>query len=326
MHVIVMCRGRYERMRRGNMTLYPASSVFPFARALKAITIGRRLRADIVTTQDPFESGLAGYIVARAIGAALHVQVHTDFLSPTYSRHSLLNHARAAIAGFVLRRARRIRVVSERIKRSIEARYKLRAPIATLPIYTDISRVDAPEMERLREKFAAFSKKILVVSRLEPEKNVARAVSSFAAASPKDTCLIIVGRGSEAYTLKKLAETLCVRDRVFFEGWRDPIAYYGLADLVLVSSEYEGYGLVVVEALGRGVPVISTDVGIAREAGAIIAEPARFQKALADWFRNGPREGRLNEYPYKNFDDYVRAYCDDIAVAGENCTSRGRAA
>ncbi len=101
-------------------------------------------------------------------------------------------------------------------------------------------------------------------------------------------------------------------DHVFFEGQKDASAYYGIADLVLVTSKYEGYGLVIAEALASGKPVLSTDVGAARELGAILAASEKFGEALAEWFKSGPRTAVLQNYPYKNFDEYVRAYCDDI--------------
>ena len=83
---------------------------------------------------------------------------------------------------------------------------------------------------------------------------------------------------------------------------------------MLCPSKYEGYGLVIVEALAAGKPVISTDVGIAREAGAIVVREEKFVEALKEWFVGGPRVGELRDYAYKNFDEYVRAYREDIAA------------
>ena len=91
-----------------------------------------------------------------------------------------------------------------------------------------------------------------------------------------------------------------------------------MADLVLAPSLYEGYGMVVVEALASGTPVISTDVGVAREAGAIIAEEDDFAKAITTWHESGPKEGKLQNYPYKNFEEYVEAYCADVEASKDS--------
>ncbi len=280
---------------------------------LDTLRIVRTLqRPAVVSAQDPFETGLLALLVARMRHVPLHVQVHTDFLSPEYARHSLLNHVRTRIAGFVLRRAARIRVVSDRIKISLAYTYKGLPEISVLPIFVDLALVRGAADPAIAGRFAHFKTRVLVVSRLEPEKNVALAIQAFAAASPADACLIIVGGGSERAKLELMARTTPARERIFFEGEQSAAPYYAFADLLLVTSKYEGYGLVIVEALSCGVPVLSTDVGAARDVGAIIAPAEEFDFALNDWFRTGARGGHLIGYPYANAGEYISAYCADI--------------
>jgi putative flippase GtrA len=65
------------------------------------------------------------------------------------------------------------------------------------------------------------------------------------------------------------------------EPWcDDPASYYKTADCFLITSDYEGYGMTIVEALAAGCPVVSTDVGIAKEAGASIGTDAAKLGAL----------------------------------------------
>ncbi|MDO8521778.1 MAG: glycosyltransferase [bacterium] len=294
---------------------YATNSFFRFLYVWDAAWLALKLpKPDVVSVQDPFEGGITGWIIARLRGARFHVQVHTDFLSPEFARISFLNRVRVLIAGFVLRRASRIRVVSERIKDSLKTKnYKLKTEPTVLPIFVDVAKYRNTQLEpRLAAREHLFRAKLLVVSRLEPEKNVGLAIHAFAKAALENSCLIIIGEGSEKKSLMKMAEERGVGKWVFFEGQVDPAQYYKLADLVLATSLYEGYGMVIVEALASGTPVISTDVGIAREAGAIIAEEDDFAKAITAWFENGPREGKLQNYPYKTFEEYVEAYCADI--------------
>jgi glycosyltransferase involved in cell wall biosynthesis len=152
---------------------------------------------------------------------------------------------------------------------------------------------------------------------LEPEKNVALAIHAFAQVAPAEACLIVVGDGSDHGHLVTLVHMLKIADRVFFESEKDSLPYYATVDLVLVPSLYEGYGLVIVEALAAGLPVISTDVGCARSMGAIIADPPHFAQALAAWFavaEDRPRATGLASYPYKNFEEYAKLYAADIAT------------
>ncbi len=300
----------------GNLHVYPTNSFSRLLYWFDTLRIARKLpRPDVVSVQDPFEVGLIGLLVARMKRAPLHVQVHTDFLSPAFAQHSVLNRLRVLLAGFVLRRAARVRVVSERIQTSIEKRYRLKAVVSVLPIFVDIERFRNASIDPvLTDRFKQFGSKILVVSRLEPEKNVRLAIDAFARSTPDSTCIVIVGEGSERTALEDFAKTSGVAGRVFFDGAQDAERYYPVANLVLVPSRYEGYGLVIVEALAAEKPVISTDVGIAREAGAIITSPEKFADALKNWFANGPRMGELKNYPYENFDEYARAYCADIVA------------
>ena len=306
---------------------YPTSSSSRFLYIADALRLAKKLpKPDVVSAQDPFETGLAAWLIARRFRAPLHVQVHTDFLSPEFARHSLLNRLRILIARFVLKRASGIRVVSERIRHSLEARSspvrrilgtggKLNAHVTVLPIFVDIGRFNTPKKDRaLESRFMHFKQKILVVSRLEREKNVSLALEAFTKSAPSEACLIIVGEGSERGWLEKKARKRGIAGRVFFEGAQDPAPYYALADLILFPSRYDGYGMVIIEALAAGKPVLATDVGVAREAGAIIAERHQFSGALLAWFKNGPRTAELLDYPYKDFGEYVRAYCADITA------------
>jgi len=311
LNIIVFARAAQNLSPRTLSTsvhAYPTASRSRLFYVWDAFRIARQLeRPDVVTVQDPFEAGIAGLIIASRLRVPLHVQVHTDFLAPAFARHSLLNRVRVFVARFVLRRAARIRVVSERIKKGIENEYVLHAPVTVLPIFIDIGRFRDADAGGLSEKFAAYHTKVLVVSRLEKEKNIALAIRSFNEVAPKDACLIIVGDGSQKEYLHTLAS-----ERVFFEGQQDSAPYYCVADLVLVTSAYEGYGRTIIEALAAGKPVLSCDVGIAREVGAIIAGDD-FASSLRAWFEEGARVGKLTEYPYASFEAYADAWCADIA-------------
>lgn len=313
--IIVFSRGAYEQ---ANVTLsagvhvYPTQSRSRLLYGLDAMRIAWHLpKPDVVTVQDPFESGLVGWLIARLRGAKFHVQVHTDFLSPHFD--GAVNRIRRILARFVLARADRIRVVSNRIKESLLStnHYQL-STISVLPVFVDIARFRGAHAGILAGRFARFATRLLIVARLEREKNVTLALESFAKAAPPDACLIIVGDGRERRALEKRASPPGVASRVFFEGNTNPLPYYAVADLLLVPSRYEGYGLVIIEALAAGKPVLSTDVGIAREAGAIVTDAAHFAESLKAWLENGPREGQLQHYPYRSFEEYVQIYCNDV--------------
>ena len=297
--------------------VHPTASRNRFTYGFGALRIARRLpKPDVISAQDPFETGLVAWVIAKRYGAPLHIQIHTDFLAPAFVRGSFLNRVRRMIAGFVLRRAARVRVVSEGVKEGVQKRYALLQPITVLPIFVDIEKyAGLPRIKHTRFKVA-----LLAVGRLEGEKQMTRAIDALKAAreAGHDAGLIIVGSGSEEARLRAYAREKGLERFVEFPGWqRDVRPHLSVADLLLVTSDYEGYGMVIIEALAAGVPVLSTDVGIAREAGAMVASAETFGATLVQWLTSGPRKGMLASYPYENAEAYVQAWCDDVQAAAQ---------
>src|SRR3989338_11308195 len=79
----------------GTLRIIPTNSYSRFLYILDAYRKARHLpKPDVVSAQDPFETGLAGWLLARHFGVPLPVQIHTDLFSPSYAWHSLSNRVR----------------------------------------------------------------------------------------------------------------------------------------------------------------------------------------------------------------------------------------
>jgi glycosyltransferase involved in cell wall biosynthesis len=75
-----------------------------------------------------------------------------------------------------------------------------------------------------------------------------------------DAKLMLVGTGAGEVDLRTLAGELGLASQVVFAGFHpDPTSFYQTADLFVLSSDYEGFGNVIVEALACGTSVVSTD-------------------------------------------------------------------
>lgn len=109
--------------------------------------------------------------------------------------------------------------------------------------------------------------RILTVGSLKPAKNHALLLAAFAElAKSRDARLIILGEGAMREELEQCARRLGIADRVRMPGFRtDPWPYYASADLFVLSSDTEGFGNVLVEAMAAGLPVVSTDCAGPRE-------------------------------------------------------------
>lgn len=105
--------------------------------------------------------------------------------------------------------------------------------------------------------------KLLSVGRIESQKNLELLVRCMA--DLPQWSLDIVGDGSQVDYLKALAEKIDVAGHIRWHGWKeDPWHCVETADAFIMSSIYEGFPLVAIEAMSHGLPVISTSVdGIA---------------------------------------------------------------
>ncbi len=254
------------------VTVYPSSSFSRFLYIFDAIRTARKLqKPDLISAQDPFESGLAGYFVAKYFGVPLHIQIHTDLMSPYFYRDTILNKIRFYISKFIIPRAKSIRVVSQRIKNSLLLAYP-KIPefsIQILPIHVDRDKIkDSPIDVDLHKKYPQFKKIILMASRLTREKNIGLAIDAMQAIVKKfpNAGLIIVGEGPMKKGLAVSVQGLGLEKNVILEDWSDSLSsYYKTTDLFLLTSNYDGYAMTVVESLVAGTPVIMTDVGCASE-------------------------------------------------------------
>ncbi len=284
LHIIVFTKkylGHEAWRIADNVWIYPTNSLGKvlyihgaIRQAKKIITLRKCNPTNtVITTQDPFETGKVGLKLKQKYHFPLQVQVHTDLYSPYFAKESFLNRIRLGWAKAVLPRADTIRVVSERIKKSLIDRLGIASDrIDVLPIYTPKEIIDTEPTFDILKKYPQFTLAIVMVSRLTREKNLPFALNVFKevlAQYPK-TGLIFVGDGPEESSLRLQAQKLGIENSVIFEHWQnDLVPYYKTAQVFLHTSLYEGYGLVLVEAGLSEAAIVTSDVGI---AGSILVD------------------------------------------------------
>ena len=126
------------------------------------------------------------------------------------------------------------------------------------PVPSRASASTPPELDAL---WQAPEGRILSVGRMSPEKNHALLLEAFAMLRrQRPVKLMLLGDGPVREALQRRAAELGVAGDVIFPGFvLDPQPYYATANLFALSSDLEGYPLVLVEALRTGLPVVSTD-------------------------------------------------------------------
>lgn len=256
-----------------------------FAFAAGALRVGERLirqgRVDLVTTQTPFDDGLAGVWLKRRHGVALNVQMRSSFLgSPHWmGQRPLLNRGLNLLGQWVAARADTIRVVSRGEQQRLGHRFpRLKRKLVYLSPMIDRATFEgavgaeerAVAEAALRRRGLGHAPFFLFVGRLSPEKNVATLLRAFARASEQgpEAALVLAGDGPLRGRLEGQARALGVEARVVWLGAIRPDAlrpWFASATAVLLPSLYEGFGRVIVESYLQGTPVVVTPFVSAHE-------------------------------------------------------------
>ena len=272
-----------EVVTDGSLTIVPTASRSPWFYIWDAYQKVKKLtKADLISVQDPFLAGVAGVLAKKFYKVPLEIQLHTDVLAPSFRYFSVKNFIYYHLAKFTLPEASKVRVVSSRLKSElVKSRWIAESKIYVLPIFTTLTK--AGEAPAWLAKIGANKKIILMAGRLEEEKRYSLALQALAKVADKKVVLVIAGAGSLLAHLQTEAIRLGVDKQVMWLGQLDPeelVRSYEVAHFFLHTAAYEGYGLVFAEAAHAGLPIISTDVGVAKEAGALIVAPTALAIAM----------------------------------------------
>lgn len=241
-----------------------------------AITITRSLlkkqNIDLISSEDPFIASLAGILISKIFHLPLNIQINHDRINNAiWLKENKKNFILNLIANLSIRKADSLRVVSERVKTNLIKLGIKEEKIFVIPSLIMADKLLASVNTDIRAQYVkkGFKKIILFVGRLSKEKDIPTLLKAFKKIlniHPK-TLLLIVGDGPERSSLENLAQDLNIFKNLDFIG---PIEhseinrYYISADIFTLTSCHEGSGDVLVEAALLKKPIISTDVGDAR--------------------------------------------------------------
>jgi D-inositol-3-phosphate glycosyltransferase len=182
----------------------------------------------------------------------------------------------------------RATVVTEQVRDDLIGVHGVPAKrIDVVPPAVDVARFAEAEDGQLRRELAIEPDRsvLLFIGHSFERKGLADAVAALAR-SRTDAHLVVVGSGdTDAY--RREAEALGISARVHFAGPVDsPEDYYAAADLLVLPTRSDPWGIPVIEAMAAGVPVVTTaaagSASVAERAGAALLVPARSPERLAE--------------------------------------------
>jgi 1,2-diacylglycerol 3-alpha-glucosyltransferase len=242
---------------------------------------------DLVHIQTPFVAHWAGLEAARTLGVPTLETYHTFFEEYLHHYLPLLPHAAArSFARFVSRQqcnAVDAVVAPSRQLAEVLLRYGVTRPISTIPTGLSLQDFAGGDGAAFRRRFGVAPERpvMLLVGRVAHEKNIGFLLRVLAEVrrSVPNVLFVVAGEGPALRGLMRAAVKDALADNVLFVGYLDRggalLDCYRAADVFVFASRTETQGLVLLESLALGVPVVSTAVLGTKEvlenaAGAVV--------------------------------------------------------
>lgn len=172
------------------------------------------------------------------------------------------------LTSYFIRRTKYFIFVAQDIFLNFKRKFEIKNPIKYFIIHHGINLDLAKKLgnKQILKKESVFFNtnniKIISIGRFEEQKDFFTIIKAFKIVKEKFTPikLILVGAGSCENQLKNLSEILGCRDSVHFFGWKQNVfPYLKNSNLFIYSSNYEGFGYVILEAMSQSLPIVATN-------------------------------------------------------------------
>jgi N-acetyl-alpha-D-glucosaminyl L-malate synthase BshA len=232
------------------------------ALAAKMAEVAREHSLDIFHVHYAIPHALAGLLAQQMLGdqaPKLITTLHGTDITLVGQDRSFFE-----ITRFGIERSNGVTAVSEFLRKMTLDEFQISNGIETIYNFVDLEVYSRSRAYGDRAAFASPDQKILLhVSNMRPVKRVLDAVRILErVVQESPAVLLMVGEGPERSSAQALARRLGLQDRVRFLGTRERVdEIAGMADVFLLPSELESFGLSALEAMACGVPVIGSDAG-----------------------------------------------------------------
>lgn len=171
----------------------------------------------------------------------------------------------SALSRYVIKRSKAIIAISQSVSDFLHENEELPKHVAPVVIYYGYrSNSEHADLWKLRESLNIPLEATVIgtVARLTTQKDLPTLLRAFASLkSNHNLRLLMVGDGPLRDELKSMAIELDIRDQVIWAGRTDKVfAHLNLMNIFVLTSTYEGFGLVLLEALEAHLPVIASNV------------------------------------------------------------------
>lgn len=258
---------------------------------LRGAKIRRTERFDVINTHFVVPTGPLGHVLAKSYGIPNVLSVHGgDLFDPSKGssphRHAMMRGA----VRWLLRASDSIVGQSQDTVRHVSSIYGVDKRVELIPLGIERPPAISPA-SRAHFGIPNDAFVMITIGRLVARKATPQLVEVFAQSKIPNAHLLIVGDGPDAQPIAERARALGLADRVHLLGQvseEQKYAALSIADAFVSTSQHEGFGLVYLEAMAQGLPIVCYDRGgqtdflTSGESGYVVPlnDRAKFSESL----------------------------------------------
>jgi 1,2-diacylglycerol 3-alpha-glucosyltransferase len=229
----------------------------------------RKEKVDVIHSHGIASMAILSLTAARALKIPHVLTFHTmadeaaNYYSPLPIRQDFMSSMVWIYLRNLLKRPEVVVAPSTPVKEELISNGVMMKSCEVVPTGVDCSRFSPEKYDKkFLARFGLGGKRVLLhVGRLSKEKRLDIVLNAMAELAPKvpDLRLLVVGKGPAADDFKSMAQRLRISDRVVFAGFipdEELPAAYASCEALVIASTFETQGLVVLEALASGTPVV----------------------------------------------------------------------
>ena len=256
--------------------------MWPMKRTIKGI------KPHLIHSQHPVLIGDLAMRWARDLGLPLVFTFHTRYDAVVQSYLSALSDWAGQVARDVVRdylgHCTHLIAPTESIRKMLHHEYDVDVPVTVLPTPIDLERFQDLDPASVRRQYRLQDREVLLyLGRISPEKGLDLLIEAFARVHARrpQAVLMVVGRGPSVEDLQDRVQELGLGEHVLFAGavpHADVPQYMAAADLFVFPSTAETQGLVLLEAMAAGTPVVAVhgpgaDDALEADHGGVLSRP-----------------------------------------------------
>jgi glycosyltransferase involved in cell wall biosynthesis len=292
---------------------------FLISGSLCGIRLCRKNDYTFINTHFVLPTGPLGFALSTLFQIPDILSLHGgDIYDPSKKSSPHQNGLLRRVVRFLLRRADQVVAQSQNTKQNAFQYYEPGREIQVVPLSYEpfcFSSVSRRELGLIEDR-----RYIISVGRIVKRKGFDYLIKSLALLD-EDVELLLIGDGVERDALQNLAKHLKIYHRIHFAGdvsEQKKFQYLSNADLYVLSSLHEGFGIVLQEAMQVGLPIVSTNYGgqidiITNQVNGLLVEPENVN-VLAEAIKQLLRDVNLYKKISSNNIEKVKEFRPDTII------------